>query len=69
MGEWVLIVGAGIIGQVATQIASSMGARVALCDINADRLEIAEQIGAAETVLNVAGDGWKKEVADGTSMR
>ena len=66
VGERVLIVGAGIIGQVAAQIASSMGARVALCDINADRLEIAEQIGAAETVLNVAGDGWKKEIADGT---
>ena len=66
MGERVLIVGAGIIGQVAAQIATSMGARVTLCDINADRLKIAEQIGAAETVLNVAGDGWGKEIADGT---
>lgn len=66
MGERVLIVGAGIIGQVAAQIATGMGARVTLCDINADRLEIAEQIGAAETVVNVAGDGWEKEVADGT---
>ena len=66
MGERVLIVGAGIIGQVAAQIATGVGARVTLCDINANRLEIAEQIGAAETVLNVAGDGWVKEIADGT---
>ena len=66
MGERVLIVGAGIIGQVAAQIAASMGARVTLCDIDANRLEIAEQIGAAETVLNVAGNGWEKEIADGT---
>ena len=66
MGERVLIVGAGIIGQVAAQIATSMGTRATLCDINANRLEIAEQIGAAETVLNVAGDGWEKEIADGT---
>ena len=34
MGERVLIVGAGIIGQVAAQIATSMGARATLCDIN-----------------------------------
>ena len=66
MGERVLIVGAGIIGQVAAQIATSMGARTTLCDINVNRLEIAEQIGAAETVLNVAGDGWEKGIADRT---
>ena len=66
MGERVLIVGAGIIGQVAAQIAAVMGARVTLCDINPNRLEIAREIGAAETVLDVSGDGWEKGVADGT---
>ena len=66
MGERVLIVGAGIIGQVAAQIAAVMGARATLCDINPNRLEIARQIGAAETVLDVSGDGWEKGVADGT---
>lgn len=66
MGEQVLIVGAGIIGQVAAQIAAVMGARVTLCDINSDRLELAREIGAAETVLDVSGDGWEKGVADGT---
>ena len=66
MGERVLIVGAGIIGQVAAQIAAVMGGRATLCDINPDRLELAEEIGAAETVLDVSGDGWEKGVADGT---
>ena len=66
MGERVLIVGAGIIGQIAAQIAAVMGARATLCDISPNRLEIARQIGAAETVLDVSGDGWDKGVADGT---
>ena len=66
MGERVLIVGAGIIGQVAAQIAAVMGARATLCDINPNRLELAREIGAAETVLDVSGDGWEKGVADGT---
>lgn len=66
MGERVLIVGAGIIGQVAAQIAAVMGARITLCDINPNRLELATEIGAAETVLDVSGDGWEKGVADGT---
>ena len=66
MGERVLIVGAGIIGQVAAQIAAVMGARPTLCDINPNRLELAREIGAAETVLDVSGDGWEKGVADGT---
>ncbi|RKU07773.1 hypothetical protein C6502_16965 [Candidatus Poribacteria bacterium] len=66
MGERVLIVGAGIIGQVAAQIAAVMGARATLCDINPNRLELAKEIGAAETVLDVSGDGWEKGVVDGT---
>ena len=66
MGERVLIVGTGIIGQVAAQIAAVMGARPTLCDVNPNRLALAREIGAAETVLNVSGDGWEKGVADGT---
>ena len=66
MGERVLIVGAGIIGQVAAQIAAVMGARATICDINPNRLDLAREIGAAETVLDVSGDGWERGVADGT---
>ncbi len=66
IGERLLIVGAGVIGQVAAQIATGMGVRATLCDIDANRLDIARQHGVAETVLNVSGNGWEKDIADGT---
>ena len=65
MGERVLIVGQGFIGQMAAQIASAMGARVAVCEIDAGRLELARGTGAAEQVFDVAGDGWARQVAGG----
>ncbi len=64
MGERFLIVGAGFIGQVAAQIASVMGARVTLCDVNEERLATARAIGAAEEVINTAGEGWQQSIAD-----
>jgi len=66
MGERVLIVGAGIIGQVAAQIADAMGARVDICDVNEERLAMARAIGAAERAVNTAGDGWQREIQDAT---
>ena len=65
MGERVLVVGQGFIGQMAAQIASVMGARVSVCEVDPRRLELARRIGAAEEVFDVAGDGWEKQVADG----
>ncbi len=65
-GERVLVVGQGFIGQMAAQIANVMGARVAVCEIDPRRLELARLIGAAEEVFDVTGDGWEKHVADGT---
>lgn len=65
LGEKVLVVGAGFIGQLACQIANAMGARVTICDILEDRLELARSIDAAEEVVNVSGDGWKENIADG----
>ncbi len=65
MGERVLVVGQGFIGQMAAQIASAMGARVAVCEVDPRRLKLARRIGAAEEVFDVAGDGWEKQVADG----
>ena len=64
VGERVLIVGAGILGQVAVQVAAGMGARATICDINGRRLAIAGEIGAAEAVLNVSGEQWKQKVGD-----
>ena len=63
MGERVLVIGAGIVGQTAAQIAAVMGGRVTICDIDDRRLETAKQIGAAEEVLNVSGDGWEQNIS------
>ena len=65
-GEQVLIVGAGIIGQIAAQIAAGMGVRATICDIDAGRLAVAREIGAAETVLDVSGDRWATRVGEGS---
>jgi 2-desacetyl-2-hydroxyethyl bacteriochlorophyllide A dehydrogenase len=65
MGDRFLIVGAGCVGQSAAQIANAMGARVTLCDIDEGRLDAARQIGAAEEVVNVSGEGWAERVPEG----
>ncbi|MYH19538.1 MAG: zinc-binding dehydrogenase [Gemmatimonadetes bacterium] len=64
VGERVLIVGAGILGQVAAQVASGMGARATICDIDEGRLAIAREIGAAEAVLDVSGEQWNQKVGE-----
>ena len=66
VGERVLIVGAGVLGQIAVQIAAGMGVRATICDIDAGRLAAASEIGAAETVLDVSGDRWATRVAAGS---
>lgn len=64
MGDRLLIVGAGCIGQIAAQIAAMLGARVTLCDIDEGRLAVARQIGAAEEVLDTSGDRWDQQVPE-----
>ncbi len=64
IGEKVLVVGAGCVGQVAAQFAALQGASVTICDIDEPRLEIARQIGAVEQALNVEGAGWAAQIAD-----
>lgn len=66
MGERVLVVGAGFIGQMASQVANAMGARVTLCDVDDARLAKAREIGTAEVVFNSGGDGWARHVAPGS---
>jgi 2-desacetyl-2-hydroxyethyl bacteriochlorophyllide A dehydrogenase len=63
MGDTFLVVGGGFIGQIAAQIATVMGARVTLVDVDERRMKMAREIGAAETVLNVSGDGWEKNIS------
>ena len=64
VGERVLIVGQGCIGQFAAQIAALMGARVHACEIDPQRLEVAHQVAAAEQVFDVSGDGWEEQIED-----
>lgn len=66
LGERVLLVGQGCIGQIAAQIATVMGAKVTVCDIDPQRLEVARQVGAAEVLVNVADNGWSRHIADQT---
>jgi 2-desacetyl-2-hydroxyethyl bacteriochlorophyllide A dehydrogenase len=60
VGEQVLIVGAGVVGQVAAQIGAALGARAVLCDLDEERLAIARDIGAADEVVAVPGDAWEQ---------
>jgi 2-desacetyl-2-hydroxyethyl bacteriochlorophyllide A dehydrogenase len=66
MGDRVLVVGAGLIGQMAAQIANAMGARVSICDVDERRLVKARSIGAAEAVFSSTGDGWAANVPPAT---
>jgi len=49
-GEWVAIHGCGGVGLSAIMIATAMGARVIAVDIQADKLEMAKQLGADITI-------------------
>ena len=64
MGERVLIVGLGCIGQIASQIANSMGAKVTACDIDDKRIDLARKIGAAKEVYDISGENWSKHILD-----
>lgn len=50
-GDWLAVVGAGGLGQIATQIAKAMGLHVAAIDINDETLEVCKQQGA-DAVFN-----------------
>ena len=63
MGEQILVVGAGVIGQVAAQIANVMGGRVTLVDTDERRLQIARDIGAVEHAFNTSEDGWDRLIS------
>ena len=51
-GEKVLVVGAGTIGILAALAALHMGAEVTLCDVAADKLRLAAELGIQHTILN-----------------
>lgn len=58
LGEKVLIVGAGPVGQFAAQAARACGAIVTVVDIDEPRLQIARSCGAHHTIRVEAGGSW-----------
>lgn len=50
-GDWLAVVGAGGLGQIATQIAKAMGIRVVALDVNDATLEVCKKQGA-DAVFN-----------------
>lgn len=54
-GDWVLVYGDGMIGQLSAQVARALGARVALVGHRRDRLDVALQY-SADAVINANVD-------------
>ncbi|MFC1582274.1 zinc-binding dehydrogenase [Planctomycetota bacterium] len=64
-GDNVWVAGQGLIGLFAGQCARAMGARVAVSDVNTERLRIAEELGG-HTVINAGDEGlWDQLKEDG----
>jgi 2-desacetyl-2-hydroxyethyl bacteriochlorophyllide A dehydrogenase len=59
LGESVLVVGAGCIGQFTAQCARATGARVTVADLDEERLALARQLGAHHTVAVVDEAAWQ----------
>ena len=55
-GEWLAIFGAGGVGLSAAMLGRAMGARVAVVDVVAEKLDLARALGAEVTVDARAGD-------------
>lgn len=53
LGDRVLVLGLGLIGQLAAQLATIAGARVCAMDFNAERLDIVKETGGAEVTHNL----------------
>ncbi|MDP6360923.1 MAG: zinc-binding alcohol dehydrogenase, partial [Planctomycetota bacterium] len=60
LGERILVIGAGGVGLFTAQIARIAGAHVTICDLNTQRLALAEQLGIQQTVQIEGEDAWEK---------
>jgi predicted dehydrogenase len=65
LGETVVVIGVGLIGQITCQILSAAGNNVIAVDLLDSRLKIAEKYGA-DLILNSSKDDVEKEVANFT---
>lgn len=64
LGDRVLVVGAGPIGQFTAQAARAAGAHVTVVDLDAHRLDIAKQCGADVTIQITGDDTWAGPIRD-----
>lgn len=51
-GDRILLAGAGLLGLFILQFLKAKGAKVTVCDVNQNRLEVAESLGADDTVFS-----------------
>jgi predicted dehydrogenase/threonine dehydrogenase-like Zn-dependent dehydrogenase len=65
MGEYCVVIGAGILGLLTVQFLKNSGVRTIVTDINDDRLKIAKELGA-DLILNPAKEDLVKKVTDFT---
>ncbi|GAB1857456.1 bi-domain-containing oxidoreductase [Flavobacteriaceae bacterium MHTCC 0001] len=66
LGEYCVIIGAGILGLLTVQFLKNSGVRTIVSDINEDRLKIAKELGA-DIVLNPTKENFVKKVTDVTA--
>ncbi len=60
LGEHVVVLGLGLVGQLTAQLARAQGGRVIALDLKPDRVELARGLGADEAVLG--GDGAQESI-------
>lgn len=68
LGEYCVVIGAGILGLLTVQFLKNSGIRTIVSDIDEDRLKIAKELGA-DIVLNPVKENLVKTVSDFTSGR
>ncbi|QHI37467.1 Alcohol dehydrogenase [Kordia antarctica] len=65
LGEYCVVIGAGILGLLTVQFLKNSGVRTIVSDINDDRLQIAKELGA-DIILNPTRDDLVKKTKDFT---
>lgn len=61
-GDWLAVVGAGGLGQIACQIAKAMGVKVVALDINDATLQVVQEQGADATFNSRTNKSYVKEL-------
>lgn len=63
-GDWLAVVGAGGLGQIATQIAKAKGVKVVALDINDSTLEVCKKQGADAIFNSKTNTNYVKELKE-----